>query len=280
MKRIILTFVALLFLNACGIDTSGTQNTSPGESLQKNTETAQSSSSPTVAPVNEDPDKLLAYAERYYTDKNLTEVNIILGKLKNNTPDALEQIEAVQKMSDELDAVKKQEEEKKKDAEAAEIKSKIDKMYVEVDEVTGVTWYRDKSTTKYVNSNSFHLYFGIGNKEDSIPVLRLNIQYTGEDWIFINNYTIKTDNSTYNISPSYGEVKRDNDGGKVWEYYDTHLKSEQHKWIEEIITSDKTIVRHSGDQYHHDRIITAKEKTAMENVLEAFKVLGGYVPEK
>lgn len=271
IKRLLLISMILL-LAACSNNFEGVQ-------IQQNesnnsVETIQSPT-PSPTPVKEDPELLLSYATRYYEDNNLTEVNIVLSKLKSSTPEATEQIAAVQQMSDELKEIKEKEEAEREQQRLAEIDAKLAKMNVKEDEVTGVTWYRDKSSTEYVDENSFHLYFG--KKEDTGPSLRLRIQYEDEDWLFIDKYIIKTDNETFTIYADFGDVNRDNDGGRVWEWLDILVSSDDYKMIESIIASEKTIIRHEGNQYYDDRTLTKKEKDSLKNVIEAYEALGGHL---
>lgn len=72
---------------------------------------------------------------------------------------------------------------------------KLNKKY---DEINEVTWFRDKTSLAYVNYNGFYAY--IGQSKGSNPWLRLAIQYTADDWLFIEKYIIKVDGATYNIA--------------------------------------------------------------------------------
>jgi hypothetical protein len=236
------------------------------------------------------PDKLLAKASQYYKNKDLNGLNTTLANLKNKHPDAKE-INTVLEMSKKLTSEKNKEKEeakKKADAEAeskkraekakaeeekkrlAQATSKMRKKY---DEITEVTWYHDKSTPQYINRNSFHIYVGT---KDGLAQLRMEIQYAGDDWVFINSYIFKVDSLTINLDPA-GEVKRDNDSG-VWEYYDTQVYQKEYNLIKSIIASKKTIIRHQGDDHSYDRTVTAAEKKALQNVLDAYEALGGTEP--
>jgi hypothetical protein len=157
-------------------------------------------------------------------------------------------------------------------AEKTRIASATSKMRKETDDVRGVTFYEDKSTTQYNNANSFHLYIG---QKDAQEWLRLRIQYAGDDWLFIENYVIKADGQTFDFSPDYSEVERDNGSGGVWEWYDREVTQSDVKMIQAIIASKSTTLRYNGQQYYSDRPITAAEKKALQNVLDAFVALGG-----
>ncbi len=142
-------------------------------------------------------------------------------------------------------------------------------MKTEVDEVKEITWFKHKGTPQKVNSASdVHLYFG-EKKKDLLP-LRLEIQhvYSG-DWLFIQEYTFKVDDQTYTLKPGFDEVKHENDE-RLWEWWDTRLETAQVDMIIAIIKSKKTILRHSGEKYYGDRIISPAEKTRLAEVLTAY----------
>ena len=152
-------------------------------------------------------------------------------------------------------------------AAAAELQKALSKMRIQKDSVTNKKWYYAQSTTKYLDVNSFHLY--IGQDQGSEPYLRMRIQYAGDDWLFINKYTINADGRIFVLNPNYGDVERDNDSG-VWEWYDASPTSSDLEMIKAIAKSKKTVIRPEGDQYYRDRTITGTEKTALSNVLTAY----------
>lgn len=154
----------------------------------------------------------------------------------------------------------------------AEFKSALSKMRIQKDSVKNIKWYYDKSSPQYRNRNSFELY--AGQESGSSPWLRFNIQYFGEDWLFIKSYFFNIDGETYEINTNYGDVETDNDS-QVWEWYDVNPTSENIEMIQKIIKSNKTVMRLEGSQYHKDVIITQTQKTALKNVLTVFQGLGG-----
>ncbi|MBK9928821.1 MAG: hypothetical protein IPP04_02940 [Saprospiraceae bacterium] len=151
------------------------------------------------------------------------------------------------------------------------------KMKTKYDDIENITWYSDKSTPQSNNINNLNVYFGLSGKSTDIggnPWLRFVIQYAGENWLFINNYSFKIDDNVYSLKPKFGEVKRDNNE-RVWEWYDTVVDKNIYNIIYNLIMSKNAKVRYDGKQYYNDRTITSKEKQAIKNVLEAFEVLGG-----
>lgn len=73
-----------------------------------------------------------------------------------------------------------------------------------------------------------------------------------------------------------GRVKfeRDHDS-KIWEWYDENLTDADLQMIRAIIASKEAVIRFNGRQYRKDRTITASQKAALQNVLDAYKALGG-----
>ena len=96
--------------------------------------------------------------------------------------------------------------------------------------------------------------------------------------MFIDNYRINVDGTNTDIETSYYTIVRDNDYGRVWEYYDGPVSALEYGLLVSIADSDKTIVRHQGSEKRYDRTVTAKEKQAIKNVLDAYEALGGTPP--
>jgi TFIIF-interacting CTD phosphatase-like protein len=114
----------------------------------------------------------------------------------------------------------------------------------------------------------------MGKEENSKPWLRFRIQYKGDDWLFIENYNIKTDNDTYTFTPTK-RVERDNGSGDIWEWCDESLNSRTYTMIQDVIKSKSVKIRHNGRQYYKDRRVSSREKAALKNVLDAYEALGG-----
>ena len=147
------------------------------------------------------------------------------------------------------------------------------KMRKGYDKVDGITWYHDKNTTRFINTNSFHIY--IGKRSHGKPWIVLKIQYAASDWLFIEKFEIKAAGRKFTIHPSYGEIKRDNSAGKIWEWYQDIEGNRHLALIKAIISSKEAIIRYVGKDYTKDRTITIREKRALKNVLEALDALGG-----
>lgn len=143
------------------------------------------------------------------------------------------------------------------------------------DEVHGVSFYIDKTSSEFSNTKEFSLYIVVPDDTRKKPYLRMQVKWTGEKWLFIDEYTFKADDKVINYSVSYSDVKRDNSHGVVWEYIDVVVNNRESAVIHGVLEAEKTIIRHSGDMYHEDRVISNKEKEALQRVLDAFEALGG-----
>lgn len=138
------------------------------------------------------------------------------------------------------------------------------------DDMNDITWYRDKSSPIYSNVNGLFCYFGVSKKE---PLrLRFRIQYKGENWLFINSYLINVDGVKYEMNAD--GISRDNDNG-IWEWIDILVFKDELEIIKAISKGKKVKIRHIGDKYYKDRIITNREKQALRNVLDAYQAIGG-----
>ncbi|MFD2116395.1 hypothetical protein ACFSTH_08080 [Paenibacillus yanchengensis] len=230
------------------------------------------------------PNVLHAKAQQFFYKKDLDGIKDTLTVLTDKYPTSVEQINAIEKLittlSEKLEQEKEQEKKeaaKKQAAEEKRLEEKIEKMRTNYDLVKDITWYHDKTTTEGVDRSSFALYFG--EQTTGYPWLRIRLQYSGYEWVFVDSYIIKVDDTTFNINPSNGKIKRDNKDGKVWEYYDALVTNEIYNIITAIIDSETTIIRHQGDQYYFDWFVIEAEKKALRNVLDAYEALGGKEPE-
>jgi hypothetical protein len=244
-----------------------------------------------------EPDKLLNQAKSYLSSKDYIKAKSELQTLLDKHSGSQQAAEAKQlltvvengikeqKLADEKAEVEKEKVEKeqklevekakaeKEKAEKERLANATKKLRTKYDDVKGITWYYDKSAPQYTNCNSFHIY--MGTQKNSTPWLRFRIQYTADDWLFIQSYIIKTDNSSYTISTSYGDVEQDNGSGGIWEWLDVSMDNEKYNIIKDIISSKTVKLRYEGQQYYKDRIITYSEKIGLKNVLDAYEALGG-----
>ena len=209
--------------------------------------------------------------------KILTEINELL-KSKNyadayksadrfrefNDSDLTKLAAAAQARLNEEIEVQRKEEQKR-------IASALKNMKKNTDKIEGVDWYRDKSSPSYNNRNAFYLYFG-KRSGSSTPWLRLRIQYYSDDWLFIDSFIVVADGKRFERSNV--NFERDHDS-EIWEWYDESLSASDMEMINAVISSKDATIRFNGRQYRNDKPITAAQKSAMRNVLDAYKAAGG-----
>lgn len=174
----------------------------------------------------------------------------------------------------EREKIRKEKEKKEKD----KLEEAKKQMRIKIDELEDIVWYYDKSSPQYVNYNGFFLYvadLGIGYLS-----LRFRIQYKGDNWLFIQKYIIYIDGVKYKtIEPEYGDVKRDNGTGGVWEWIDLPVNEYNNetlndKLIFEIISISTDVkIRLIGKNRIVDKTITENQKKAIKNVLEIYELL-------
>lgn len=225
------------------------------------------------------PEKLLSQAKMFIDIRDFNNAKIELQILVEKHPSSHQAIEAKQlfivvengireqKIADKKASIEKEKAEKERLTNAKK------KLRTKFDDIKGITWYYDKGTPYYTNDNSFHLY--MGKEESGKPWLRFRIQYAAEDWLFIQSYVIKTDNESYTISTSYGEVETDNGIGGIWEWYDVPMDNKLYSIVKDVIKSKTVKLRHNGKQYYNDRTISEKEKKGIQNILDAYFAFGG-----
>jgi len=226
------------------------------------------------------PDKLLSQAKLYNDSKDFTKAKIELQNLIEKHPASQQVTEAKQLSTIADNGIKEQKasEEKaileKEKAEKDRLANATKKMRVKVDDMNDVTWYYDKTSPQYTNYNGFYAY--IGTSKGSKPWLRLVIQYAADDWLFIEKYIIKVDGQTYNITEdSYGEIKTDNGSGDIWEWLDRKVGYSEYQIIKAVAKGKDIKIRFNGKDYYKDKTITAQQKIALQNVLDAYEALGG-----
>ena len=145
------------------------------------------------------------------------------------------------------------------------VEDALKKMTIKHDDIKEMAWYYDKSTPESNNTNNIHLY--IGQEKAAKTFLRFVIRYSSSNWLFIENYNIKVDNSVFVIPTSFGEVKRDNAYDSIWEWYDTKVDRKILTIVSSIIAAKNVKIRCNGQKYYDERTITKKEKKSSSKCL-------------
>ena len=225
-------------------------------------------------------DKLLSQAKLYIESKDFSKAKVELQNLIEKHSVSQQATEAKQLLAIADYGIKKEKalEEKalieKQKAEKDRLANATKKMRVKVDDMNDVTWYYDKTSPQYTNYNGFYAY--IGTSKGSKPWLRLVIQYAADDWLFIEKYIIKVNGQTYNITEdSNSEIKTDNGSGEIWEWLDRKVGYSEYQIIKAVAHGKDVKIRFNGKDYYKDKTITAQQKIALQNVLNAYEALGG-----
>lgn len=226
------------------------------------------------------PLKLLSQARLYADKADFNNARIELQNLLKKHPTSIQAKEAnelliiVENGIQEKEILEEKEKQEKELVEKERLAKATQKMRVSIDDINNITWYYDKTSPRFSNYNGLYAY--IGKSEGSKPWLRLAIQYAADDWLFIEKYTIKVDDQTFYITEnSYGEIKKDNGSGGIWEWLDRLVGNEEYEIIQAISKGKDVKIRFNGKDYRDDKTITLQQKLAIRNVLDAFEALGG-----
>lgn len=140
------------------------------------------------------------------------------------------------------------------------------------DRVEGVTWYKHPNQPKFINSRST-VYLYIGKRgEAGRPWLRMQVQYTSSDWLFVDKVIAWHDGIKETLISGYFE--RDNNS-KIWEWMDVTPSDLQIEVLKSLANANEAILRFEGDQYYKDVKLSAGDKKAIREVLQAYEILRG-----
>ena len=161
------------------------------------------------------------------------------------------------------------EQQAKDQAAAAQDKAVLAKMTTSYDDIQKTTSYYDKAFPESYRESGVILY--IKKPDNAKPVLYLKVQYHGDAWLFISSYIFSVDGANYTYLP--GKMMRDN-SDTVWEWSTDPVNDTTMPIIQAILAGKQAKVRYSGQQYYKDHPISQAEKTAMQDVMDAYGVLG------
>lgn len=138
-------------------------------------------------------------------------------------------------------------------------------------------WVEPKSAPKYRSSNRLYAYFALNNGQ--AENLRIVLQYTAEDWLFIKNCQFNIDGWACEYIPS--DMQTDNGivGGesKIWEWCDDQLTAADYQTFLSIGNAKKVKMKLNGQQYYDSRNLTNSEIRSIRKTLEYYRKLGGKV---
>ena len=142
---------------------------------------------------------------------------------------------------------------------------------VKKDEFESIEWIKPKSAPNYTNYDALYCYFAIN---EGIPNnFRFVLQYVDDDWLFIENAKFSIDGQVFNYYPN--EVKRDNDGGEIWEWWDQQITNSDLPLLQAISNCKSAKIKLNGSQYYKVVNITDKQKLNIKRSLDYYESLGG-----
>jgi len=222
--------------------------------------------------------RLLGEARTAFASQRWDEVKRAATMLEERHPQALETdsaqalVERAVNAERAAQAAADREAERVRREEAARLANALKGLTKKRDDIKNVTYYRDATSPQFVDSRS-NISLAIIDPDDRDPYLALYIYYVADDWLFIENYTVKAGAETFQIDASgFDDVKRDNNYGGIFEWY-TALAESHLPMIRAIIAAPSATLRYQGRQYYKDRTITASEKRALQHMLDAHAAL-------
>lgn len=138
------------------------------------------------------------------------------------------------------------------------------------DRVEGITWYKHPNQPRYLNSRST-AYLYIGKKGAAgRPWLRMKVQYTSSDWLFVKRVIAWHDGIKEPLIS--GRFERDNNS-TIWEWMDVTPDDNQIEVLRSLANANEALLRFEGDQYRKDVKLSAGDKKAIREVLEAYEIM-------
>lgn len=152
----------------------------------------------------------------------------------------------------------------------AEKRAAVSRLRKNEDRVEGIIWYQHPNAPRYLNSRST-AYLYIGRRgETGRPWLRMKVQYTASDWLFVNKVTAWHDGIKEPLID--GRFERDNNS-TIWEWMDVSPDDYQIEVLRSLANADEAILRFQGTQYRRDIKLSAKDKKAIREILAAFDAM-------
>lgn len=201
---------------------------------------------------------------------------IDLMRLHPNSPEAKDGLILLRLVNARIDAritkgaqQKRQEAEGQKKLERVAIERATLNLKKRTDAIDGITWMSHKGAPilgKYAS-----LYFGTRDGSASGYPIRLQVQYYGDDWLFVRSLTIKADGRTYELSGL--DFKRDNSSGSIWEWIDIPVTDQE--MLARWVSSKEVVIRFHGNNYNSDFSQPQGQRNQMKEVYSAWTALGG-----
>lgn len=154
--------------------------------------------------------------------------------------------------------------EQRKKAAAASLKS----LKTSRDKMEGITWYKHPLNVAYA-PRQVSLYFG--EFERGYGPLRLQISYTANRWLFINEVWGRADGERVTLATNIplDSMQRAVSGGTIAEVLDVVITSDQLETIKKLAHAKDATVRFSGKEGYVDQTLSAGSKKALREMIAA-----------
>jgi hypothetical protein len=103
--------------------------------------------------------------------------------------------------------------------------------------------------------------------------LRLVCNFASSDYVFFKKIAFTVDGQELTQTISYFDVVRGNSAGKAWEYFDVSVGSSEITVLQKIAPATTAVVCFAGDEIASDEVISAADKKAIGQCLEAYTLL-------
>ena len=216
--------------------------------------------------------RLLKQATAAQSDQEaLAALNLLLSR----HPAAPESIEAtallnsVQKRIAEAEQKKQQEEERKRQEARQALERALGNMTKKTDSIEDITWVNHKKSPS--RGKFMTLYFGTKDDSARYYPLRMKVQYSGSEWLFVRSMVIKADDKRFDLDGL--NFKRDHTSSTIWEWID--LPITDFAMLNAILDAKKVVIRFNGATYYDDFTLPQNLQQNMREVRTAWENMGG-----
>lgn len=140
------------------------------------------------------------------------------------------------------------------------------------DDFSGIVFYTNKSKPRYMDDRSYIQTYFATKKEDGMIIQRTVINYSSNEWLFIEKVSVNIDGKIYNINIDKSDWKRDHNT-RIWEWSDTASSWDDIELLKKIAYSKKSTLRFYGKNYYSDMVINNSDKQSLRDSIELYKYL-------
>jgi hypothetical protein len=158
-------------------------------------------------------------------------------------------------------------------ANADSLLQNIDKRY---DDMQDITWYNPKGEKwYYVNNNTvnFALYTYLGEKDNKYNI-RLVTGFAREDWVFMEEITVKADSDRFNIDfDVLGDRKGKVVDGGIGEWIDIEVDDTLLYNLKKIADAQEAKIRFTGDTAYSECVLNSTQKKQLKTIIDYYELV-------